>query len=325
VRAGQPLALIDLPRTAADGRDALGVLRNGLLARRDSARAMGEAQVMQLDAQLDGTRRQLQGARRELEQLEAELVTRRELEKLGRETEVRYESVAAKQYISEVQLSQQRQAVLDLVNARQSLERQATQLRRNIAQLEQSLHELPMQQRGMRAGTAGELASLDQERVQLETNGQLMLKAPVAGLVAHRMSEPGQAVQGGEALLSLLPQGSHLQAQLLVPSRAIGFIAPGDRVQLRYQAFPYQKFGHHVGRVLRISRSAIMPAGKKDDAEPVYRVLVELSEQGILAYGKNEPLRPGMRLEADILGERRKLYEWVLEPLYSVKGKLDGG
>jgi membrane fusion protein len=124
--------------------------------------------------------------------------------------------------------------------------------------------------------------------------------------------------------VSLLPQGSRLQAQLLVPSRAIGFIAPGDEVRLRYQAYPYQKFGHHLGRVLRISRSAITPPNASAGADQVYRVLVELKQQSILAYGKREALRPGMLLEADILGERRRLYEWVLEPLYSLKGKVSG-
>lgn len=319
VSAGQPLALIDVPRSTADGLDALGAIRSGIRARRDSARAQGESQVLQIDAQIAGAKQQLQGARQELRQMESEIVTRNELERIGRETEQRYQNVADKQYISQVQLNQQRQAVLDLVNARQTLERQATQLRRNIGQLEQSLRELPLQRLGLLAGTNGEMAALEQERVQQEANGQLMLKAPVAGLVANRMIEPGEAVQSGQALLSVLPKGSHLQAELLVPSRAIGFIEPGDRVQLRYQAYPYQKFGHHVGRVLRISRSAVTP---KDGSEPLYRVLVELNRQTIIAYGKAEPLRPGMLLDADILGERRKLYEWVLEPLYSVQGKL---
>jgi membrane fusion protein len=321
VQAGQPLALIDVPRATADGRDALGALRDGLEARRDSARVLGESQQLQIDAQIDGARRQLQGAREELAQIEVEIATRRERETLGRETLQRYESIASQKYVSQVQLDQQRQSTLDLVNARQALERQATQLRRNIAQLEQSLRELPLQRRGLVAGTEGDLAQLQQESVQLETNGQLLLKAPVAGLVANRMIEPGQAVQGGQGLLSLLPQGSRLQALLLVPRRAIGFIAPGDRVQLRYQAFPYQKFGHHAGHVLRISRTAVVAA---EGGEPMYRVLVALDQQTILAYGKAEPLRPGMLLEADILGERRRLVEWVLEPLYSVRGKVGG-
>ena len=323
VVVGQPLALIDVPRATADGRDALGAIRAGLRTRSESTRTLGETQVAQVDAQIDGARRQLQGARDELAQVEAAIATRVELERIGRETEQRYQDVADKQYISQVQLNQQRQAVLDLVNARQALERQATQLRRSIAQHEGELRELPIQRRGLLAGTAGDIAALETERVQQEANGQLLLKSPVAGMVANRMIEPGQAVQGGQALLSLLPHGSRLQAQLLVPSRAIGFIEPGDRVQLRYQAFPYQKFGHHVGRVLQISRSAITP--NKEGAEPVYRVLVELNAQAITAYGKAEPLRPGMLLEADILGERRRLYEWLLEPLYSLQGKMDAG
>ena len=139
-------------------------------------------------------------------------------------------------------------------------------------------------------------------------------------MVAHRHAEPGQAVQAGQPLLSLLPRGARLQAQLQVPSRAIGFIRPGDRVQLRYQAYPYQKFGHQAGRVLRISRSTVASAPGAAMAEPQYRVLVELERQGVIAYGRAEALRPGMLLEADILGERRRLYEWLLEPLYSLRG-----
>ena len=54
---------------------------------------------------------------------------------------------------------------------------------------------------------------------------------------------------------------------------------------------------------------------------PHYRILVALDRQDVLAYGMPEPLRPGMLLEADILGERRKLHEWLLEPLYSLRGR----
>ena len=178
----------------------------------------------------------------------------------------------------------------------------------------------PLQQ----AATARELSLLDREQVQNDANGELLVEAPVAGLVASRMIEPGQAVQAGQPLLALLPAGSHLQARLFVPSRAIGFIAPGDHVLLRYQAFPYQKFGHHQGVVRRVSRSALAQGGSGggQGGEPYYRVLVDIERQSITAYGTQEPLRPGMLLEADILGEHRKLYEWVLEPLYSVTGKL---
>lgn len=82
----------------------------------------------------------------------------------------------------------------------------------------------------------------------------MSLTAPVAGLVASRLVEVGQAVQPGQPMLSLLPEGSQLRAQLLVPSAAIGFVKKGDQVLLRYKAHPYQKFGSHIGRVIRVSR-----------------------------------------------------------------------
>ena len=255
--------------------------------------------------------------------LENEISTRREQVRIGKETVERYRLVADQKYVSQVQVNQQQQAFLELLNAQQGLERQATSIRRNLAQLEQTLRELPAQRQGLQATTSRDLAMLDQERVQQEANGELLVRAPLAGLVANRFIEPGQAVQAGQPVMSLLPKGSRLQAQLLVQSAAVGFIEPGDRVLLRYQAYPYQKFGHHGGKVIRVSRSAIAPAsGDGQGAEPYYRVLVALDEQSITAYGEQEALRPGMRLDADILGERRKLYEWVLEPLYSLRGKL---
>jgi len=80
--------------------------------------------------------------------------------------------------------------------------------------------------------------------------------------------------------------------------------------------------------VTRVSRSAVNPgesnalAGSGQATEPYYRVLVALDAQTVMAYGKPESLRPGMALEADILSERRRLYEWLLEPLYSLRGTM---
>jgi membrane fusion protein len=56
--------------------------------------------------------------------------------------------------------------------------------------------------------------------------------------------------------------------------------------------------------------------------EPVYAITIKLDQQHVMTYGKQRPLQSGMRVEADILQENRKLYEWMLEPLYSVSGKV---
>ena len=57
-------------------------------------------------------------------------------------------------------------------------------------------------------------------------------------------------------------------------------------------------------------------------AESYYRVVVRLDRQTVTVYGREEALRPGMQMEADILGERRRLIEWVFEPLFAVRGRI---
>ncbi len=130
-------------------------------------------------------------------------------------------------------------------------------------------------------------------------------------------------------LISVVPVGARMQAHLYAPSRAMGFVKPGDAVLLRYQAYPYQKFGHARGRVLQVARTALpsqelagVAGSQPGGGEPVYRITVELARQSIRAYGKPQPLQAGMLLEADVLQDTRRLYEWVLEPLYSLTGKL---
>lgn len=160
--------------------------------------------------------------------------------------------------------------------------------------------------------------------MQTQANGALVLTAPVAGVVATQMAKPGQAIQGGQPLLSVVPGDGRLEAELLVPSRAVGFVAPGDTVLLRYQAFPYQKFGHQQGRLSQVSRGVLVGSasgpliGNAGQGEPCYRVTVALGRQSVMAYGKPQMLKPGMLLQADIIGERRRLIEWGFEPLLTL-------
>ncbi len=328
VRTGNPLVVIAVPRSTAGGTDAQRGVLEGIGRRQASIEAAERSQEEMFAVQREGYLRQLAAARHELALTVAQAATRRQEAALARETLDRYRLLGKQKFLSEMQVRQQEQAFLEQVAAEQELQRQGSTMRRQVAQIEQSLRELPAQAAAQQAASARDLAVLQQERLQSEADGELLVKAPVGALLASQLIEPGQAVQAGQPLMSLLPRGSRLQAQLFVPSRAIGFIKPGDRVLLRYQAYPYQKFGHHDGVVARISRSALGAGevsallGGAQPGEPYYRVLVDIRQQGVMAYGKREPLRPGMLVDADILGEHRKLYEWILEPIYSLSGRL---
>jgi membrane fusion protein len=327
VNAGQRLAVINVPRATVGGGDTQAALASRLQRRINGLAKDRDARHQRLDAQSAGLSGQLAAARRETVQVDAEIDTRRQQVRLANETLSRLRGLHVRRYVTDLQLRQQETAALEQLGQLQILQRQSQSSRRLLAQLEQAVAELPGQRDAGDAGFERDLALLEQEQVETLARGELAITAPIAGVVATPLLKPGQAVQVGQPLLSVLPGDGQLEAELLVPSRAIGFIEAGDIVLLRYQAFPYQKFGHHRGRVARISRSTVQtsatPTGNAA-GEPHYRVSVALGQQAITAYGQAEPLRPGMLLDADVLGEKRRLIEWVLEPIYSLHGTLAG-
>lgn len=103
---------------------------------------------------------------------------------------------------------------------------------------------------------------------------------------------------------------------------------------LRYAPFPYQKFGQYPATIAEISRVALrgadgegIAAGQiagKQLPSGFYRVTAKPEQDTVLAYGEREPLQVGMDVEADVFLETRKLYEWILEPLYSLSGGIGG-
>ncbi len=155
--------------------------------------------------------------------------------------------------------------------------------------------------------------------------GQISLRQPLAWwvvtavAVALALAVFGFLVFGSytrhaaiEGRLTL--DGTQLQAELQVPSRLIGHVAAGDRVRLRYAAFPHRIFGQHEGSVIAISRITATDPADTQTHEPHYQVRVALARQDIEVSGRSEPLQAGMRLQADLRGERRRLIEWMLEP-----------
>lgn len=184
----------------------------------------------------------------------------------------------------------------------------------------------------LRARIAGEKAQADMARGQiaereLSTNqGRgIRITAPISGVVSGLRLSRGQAVQPGDPAMSIIPPHVRLIAELYVPSQAIGFVARGQTVKLRYQAYPFQKFGSATGRIASVSQGAqkiadIALLGGQDGA--YYIVKVALDRQSLSAFGTDHPLKPGMTLSADIVLEKRSFLEWLFEPVFSSSGRL---
>jgi membrane fusion protein len=96
-------------------------------------------------------------------------------------------------------------------------------------------------------------------------------------------------------------------------------------VVLRYDAFPYERFGQYRGSVADIGRNVWAPGdrvGPVSVREPVYRVDVNLERQAVSALGQEFGLRPGMVVNADLLLEKRTILEWIFEPVLQLKGRV---
>jgi membrane fusion protein len=175
------------------------------------------------------------------------------------------------------------------------------------------------------ADIENQLIELAKQRTQIEGQRQMAVNAPVAGKITAVTVNIGQRIDPGKPLFSILPNSSNLQANLYLPTRSIGFLETGQNVNISYEAFPYQKFGTYSGRISQIAGSVIMPGEPVSGLtfqEPVYKVTAALESQHVEAYGKEIPLRAGMILSADVILDKRSLFEWLLEPVYSLKGKI---
>ena len=134
----------------------------------------------------------------------------------------------------------------------------------------------------------------------------------------------GQVATPQRTIATLLPSDGKLEAELLVPSRAAGFVKEGQTVRLLYDAFPYQKFGFHSGTVSKVSRAVINATDlpiRSNTQEPVFIITVQLERQNVDANNEIYLLQSGMTLGADIILEDRKIWEWVFEPILGATKK----
>lgn len=207
----------------------------------------------------------------------------------------------------------------------QALTRLRVDLQRQRDGTRHQLQELPLTTAAKLDDLHRQLAQVAQSLAQNEADRASIFRAPTDGVVSAVLVKPGQSVTPGQAVVSLVPKGSALQAQLWVPSKAAGFVHAGTPVTLRFPAYAYQKFGGMRGTVSAVSRSALTPTelaavlGQAAGPEALYRVDVALPAQSIVVYGHPESLKPGMAVDADLLLEERRMIEWIFEPLYGLR------
>jgi membrane fusion protein len=321
VRAGDPLVRIRSDEDLAGGGtasrrtlDALAEQDAGLASQ--SALTIGAAAEDQsrLAAQRDGLRR-------EIASIDAQISSQQRLIDVAASEFQEAQSVAARGFISRRALNQLEGALIMRRQQLAQLQQMRASKSAEIAQAERGMAAAGVTARSQAAGVQSARAALVRQRVEAESAGGYLLTAPVDGIVTALTARAGQPAEAQQPLMVLMPAGARPRAELYVPTQAAGFLARGQEVRLAIDAFPYQSFGTVAARIVQISSVAVPRARPDGGTVPVYLVTAELAAPFVTAFGRRQPLLPGMTLSARIVAERQSLLHWLFEPLFAVGGR----
>ena len=342
VRAGEPLFELSTKRQNSSG-ELTALIAQQLNSRASSLESEWRMRLAQNEERKTLLTQRLQSLNAEADQLaqETELIKRRLA--LAQQTLAKYETLQASGYYSSAQTQQQEEIVIDLSARLTNQARSAVQLRASRQQVEGDLQALGTSLATDLAQLQRARATLEQEIAENNSRRSVLITAPQNGKLTTITYQVGQAVGDGQALATLIPaqpdgvdSGTELEVDLYAPSRTAGFVEAGQNVLIRYQAFPYQKFGLQKGIVINVSATPLAPhelpqnlastilaniqqnAMQGNVGEALYRIRVHPQKQTIQAYGREQNLKPGMTLEADIVQDRRKIWEWIAEPLLAM-------
>lgn len=176
---------------------------------------------------------------------------------------------------------------------------------------------------------------LEKEMANADASGEIIIRALSDGKIDSLSVTPGQMVSAGSSLLQIIPQTiKDYYLVLWVPNDAVPYISRGDKLNVRYEAFPAEKFGQFSATIALISRTPASPQemetyqGAPDTRQglsvPYYKVLAKPALQQISYGDKSMPLENGMKGQATLFLEKRRIYQWMLSPFYDMKQSAAG-
>ena len=266
---------------------------------------------------------QITGTKRELSQLNISIALQKKQLNLTSVRKSTAKILVDKGHISISQMQDIEQSYLDSKVLLRTSIRQQTQLENRNVDLQQQQQQIPIQWQSRLTDLTREISELEQRIIELGDRQTYSIRAPISGRLTALQIAEGQNVSTQLPLIAILPEDTLLQAELFLPTRAAGFTEIGQKVLLRYGAFPYQHYGLYKGQINEIAQVILAPSELPVPIalnEPVYRVRVALEKQTVDAFSRQLPLQAGMLLSADIVLEERTLVEWLLEPIYGLGG-----
>jgi membrane fusion protein len=324
VHEGQPLLTIDTGRISSTGEDVNAAILDTLTRQREDLKGQIAEQKVRMKSERERLTHVIRGMKAEIGELETQIPLQQERIEISESLVNSIAELVKKGTITVVELKR-RQA--DLLNQKQelsALKQKLPERQNQLTDTQYSLAQLPIVIGEKIQLLRNELSTVEQRVAEINGKRAFVVRAPVAGRITAMQASVGKIAEPQQPQLEIVPPHSTLQADLFVPSRAIGFVRVGQPVDFRYDAFPYQNFGRYKGKIVDVSQNILKPSDAAAAPfalkEPVYIVTASLDRQDVDAYGKRMPLQAGMLLQADVILDRHSLARWLLDPLLSVRG-----
>ncbi len=299
-----------------------GGMNDALLAELGSERQNLEAKLAEIPREIALKRQRLNQQKREKTAEAARFAPRIDIQKRAVELEEglfrKMQNLLANEAASALEVASQENRYLTATQNLSALENARATIFGQVTDIDAQISLLPSERSQAEFDIKNQISAIDQKMIRNDADTGSIIRAPISGTVAAVTARKGQQAISGRSALTLLPAGGKLQAELFVPTRAIGFVKPGQSVRLLYDAFPYQKFGFYDGVITEVSRSVVQQGDLPQApglTDPVFVVRVDLDAQSIETGGEVIPLQSGMSLSADLILEDRKIWEWAFDPL----------
>lgn len=323
VRVGQVLLTIATATTLRDGSSNIEKSLQTLVQQRSMLHTQVTLEQNKLEAELTALRSEITEAELQIKSLQDQLAIQRKITASAETSYKKVQGILDKGYISEVESERRLQTWLGHQAQEQIKAHELVGASARLEQLSIRLEKLPIESRQRVSRLHAQLSELGGRELDQRGRQAYSIASPINGRVTSiRNASEGRTIQVGYQLLTILPSNSDYQAELFVPSRAVGFIEEGQEVRLRYDAFPYQRFGSYPAKIKSLTETILSPEeviAPFEVSGPVYRVTAALEEAEVLAEGKSIPLQNGMTLQANIILERRGFLDWILEPIRGIQ------
>lgn len=165
-----------------------------------------------------------------------------------------------------------------------------------------------------------ELASLrQQQRVALRRRSAVELRAPADAVVLDLARRSvGSVISAAEPLMTLVPKGVALEAEVEIGTGDIGRIAPGQEARVKFEALPFQRHGTAVGRLRVVAEDASETERGGVRGPPVFRARLDLDLAALRNLPEAFRLTPGLRVTAEIHVGRRTVLSYLFDPVLKI-------